>query len=180
MIDNVMLLLKGTLSGRDVGELIAQCHPLGRFRDSTMRSIPAFENSPKGYADLYQTVLVDTPVGPYFSQFLAESSERLGSAAEVRNVLEEVELEVVKHSLMKLCVLPRGPCPRRRVAATPRPRRGRSAETRRGDAAEAGRGDATATTWRRGGGDAVDPRGRVAMAPWRRRVRRDAARRRRG
>ena len=38
MIDNVMLLLKGTLSGRDVGELIEQCHPLGLFRDSTMRS----------------------------------------------------------------------------------------------------------------------------------------------
>ena len=43
-----------------------------------MRSIPAFENSPKGYADLYQLVLVDTPVGPYFSQFLAESAERIG------------------------------------------------------------------------------------------------------
>jgi len=102
MIDNVMLLLKGTLSGRDVGELIAQCHPLGKFRESTMRSIPAFENSPAGYAMLYQTVLVDTPVGPYFAKFLAESAERVGSAAEVRHVLEEVELEIVKHSLMKL------------------------------------------------------------------------------
>jgi V-type H+-transporting ATPase subunit d len=102
MIDNVMLLLKGTISGRDVGELIEQCHPLGMFRDSTMRSIPTFENSPKGYADLYQTVLVDTPVGPYFSRFLQESSEKLTSAAEVRNVLEEVEMEIIKHSLMKL------------------------------------------------------------------------------
>lgn len=63
MIDNVMLLLKGTISGRDVNELIEQCHPLGMFRDSTMRSIPTFENNSKGYADLYQTVLIDTPVG---------------------------------------------------------------------------------------------------------------------
>ena len=63
MIDNVMLLLKGTISGRDVNELIEQCHPLGMFRDSTMRSIPIFENNSKGYADLYQTVLIDTPVG---------------------------------------------------------------------------------------------------------------------
>ena len=102
MIDNVMLLLKGTISGRDVNELIEQCHPLGMFRDSTMRSIPTFENSPKGYADLYQTVLVDTPVGPYFSRFLQESSEKIGSASEVRNVLEEVEMEIIKHSLMKL------------------------------------------------------------------------------
>lgn len=32
-------------------------------QESTMRSIPSFEANPKGYADLYQTVLIDTPVG---------------------------------------------------------------------------------------------------------------------
>jgi V-type H+-transporting ATPase subunit d len=63
MIDNVMLLLKGTLSGRPASELMKQCHPLGMFKESTMRLIPTFEASPKGYADLYQTVLIDTPVG---------------------------------------------------------------------------------------------------------------------
>lgn len=49
-----------------------------------MRLIPAFEASPKGYADLYQTVLVDTPIGPYFSQFLEQQQERLTNAAQVR------------------------------------------------------------------------------------------------
>jgi len=44
MIENVMLLLKGTLSGRDVNELIQSCHPLGMFKESTMRSIPTFES----------------------------------------------------------------------------------------------------------------------------------------
>jgi V-type H+-transporting ATPase subunit d len=102
MIDNVMLLLKGTISGRAVNELIEQCHPLGMFRESTMRSIPTFENSPKGYADLYQTVLIDTPVGPYFSRFLQESSEKIANAGEIRNVLEEVEMEIIKNSLIKL------------------------------------------------------------------------------
>lgn len=98
MIENVMLLLKGSLSGRDINELIAQCHPLGMFRESTMRSIPTFESNAKGYSDLYQTVLVDTPVGPYFSQFLQESSDRFGDS---RNVLEEVEIEIIKSSLIK-------------------------------------------------------------------------------
>jgi V-type H+-transporting ATPase subunit d len=98
MIENVMLLLKGALSGRDINELIEQCHPLGMFKESTMRSIPTFENSSKGYADLYQTVLVDTPVGPYFSMFLAESA---ASGASSRNVLEEVEIEIIKSSLIK-------------------------------------------------------------------------------
>ena len=97
MIENVMLLLKGTLSGRDINELIAQCHPLGMFKESTMRSIPTFESTPRGYQDLYQTVLVDTPVGPYFSQFLAETASR----GEVSNVLEEVEIEIIKSSLIK-------------------------------------------------------------------------------
>lgn len=98
MIENVMLLLKGTLSGRDINELMEQCHPLGMFKESTMRSIPTFESNAKGYADLYQTVLVDTPVGPYFAQFLQESSAKGG---ETRNVLEEVEIEIIKSSLIK-------------------------------------------------------------------------------
>lgn len=51
-----------------------------------MRLIPAFEASPKGYADLYQTVLVDTPIGPYFSQFLEQQQERLANAAQVQQI----------------------------------------------------------------------------------------------
>lgn len=102
MIENVMLLLKGTLSGRDVNELMEQCHPLGMFKESTMRLCTTFDNSPKGYADLYQTVLVETPVGKYFSALLDEKSSKLETAAEVRHVLEEVEIEILKNSLMKL------------------------------------------------------------------------------
>lgn len=94
-----MLLLKGALSGRDINELLAQCHPLGMFKESTMRSIPTFEANARGFADLYQTVLVDTPVGPYFAMFLQESSNALGG--EVRNVIEEVEIEIIKSSLIK-------------------------------------------------------------------------------
>jgi V-type H+-transporting ATPase subunit d len=99
MIENIMLLLKGALSGRDINELLAQCHPLGMFKESTMRSIPTFEANARGFADLYQTVLVDTPVGPYFAMFLQESSNALGG--EVRNVIEEVEIEIIKSSLIK-------------------------------------------------------------------------------
>ena len=99
MIENVMLLLKGALSGRDINELLEQCHPLGMFKESTMRSIPTFENSARGYSDLYQTVLVDTPVGPYFAMFLKESAEH--HHGDTRNVLEEVEIEIIKSSLIK-------------------------------------------------------------------------------
>jgi len=64
-----------------------------------MRSIPTFENSSRGYNDLYQTVLVDTPVGPYFAKFLRESAEHRGF--DTRSVLEEVEIEIIKSSLIK-------------------------------------------------------------------------------
>ena len=47
----------------DAKDLIERSHPLGRFKESTMKSICAFENTPRGYADLYSTVLIDTPVG---------------------------------------------------------------------------------------------------------------------
>lgn len=102
MIENVMLLLRGTLSGRNINDLIAQCHPLGMFKESTMRNIPSFEANPRGYADLYETVLVDTPVGPYFSKYLEQSAAGISAASDVRNVLEEVQIEILKNSLMKL------------------------------------------------------------------------------
>lgn len=102
MIENVMLLLRGTLSGRHVNELMAQCHPLGMFKESTMRNIPSFEASPRGYAELYETVLVDTPVGPYFQRYLDQTASRVSVASEVRNILDEVQIEILKNSLLKL------------------------------------------------------------------------------
>jgi len=102
MIENVMLLLRGTLSGRNVNELIAQCHPLGMFKESTMRNIPSFEANSRGYAELYETVLVDTPIGPYFQKYLDESQKSVSAASEVRNILEEVQIEILKNALMKL------------------------------------------------------------------------------
>lgn len=75
---------------------------IGMFKESIMRLIPTFEPTAKGCADLYQTVLIDTPVGPYFSEYLNQSSERIGSAGEVRNILEEVQIEIIRSSLIKI------------------------------------------------------------------------------
>jgi V-type H+-transporting ATPase subunit d len=104
MIDNVMTLLKGTMQSTDINinDLIEQCHPLGMFKESTMRAVGAFENSEQGYKELYQTVLVDTPVGTYFQQFLQEHEERCADDEVVRNLLNEVPLPVLENSVMKL------------------------------------------------------------------------------
>ena len=105
MIDNVMLVLKATLNNPnvDVKDLIEQAHPLGKFKAATMRSICAFENTTKGYSELYQTVLVDTPIGKYFQQFLQEESDKMMQATgEVRNLLEEMPTTKLENSLRKL------------------------------------------------------------------------------
>ena len=53
----VILLITGTLHERDTSELIERCHPLGVFE-----SMPALCIA-TNVAELYNTVLVDTPLG---------------------------------------------------------------------------------------------------------------------
>lgn len=57
MIDNVILLITGTLHERDTKELLERCHPLGMFD-----SIGAL-TAATSVAELYNTVLVDSPLG---------------------------------------------------------------------------------------------------------------------
>jgi V-type H+-transporting ATPase subunit d len=57
MIDNVILLTLGTLHERDTHELLERCHPLGVF--DTMPALCVATN----VEELYNSVLVDTPLG---------------------------------------------------------------------------------------------------------------------
>jgi V-type H+-transporting ATPase subunit d len=57
MIDNVVLLITGTLHERDTHELLERCHPLGVF--DTMPALCVATN----VEELYQSVLVETPLG---------------------------------------------------------------------------------------------------------------------
>lgn len=57
MIDNVILIITGTLHERDTHELLDRCHPLGVF--DTMPALCVATT----VAELYNTVLVETPLG---------------------------------------------------------------------------------------------------------------------
>ncbi len=57
MIDNIILLITGTLHQRAISELIPKCHPLGSFEQMEAIHIAATP------AELYNAVLVDTPLG---------------------------------------------------------------------------------------------------------------------
>ena len=68
-------------------ELDAVCNPLGRIPDHVMKSIASFENSPKGFQDLFQVVLIELPVGKYFCRYPDDQTEnhllQVGDGAKV-------------------------------------------------------------------------------------------------
>ncbi|THH01571.1 hypothetical protein EW026_g1159 [Hermanssonia centrifuga] len=83
MIDNVILLITGTLHERDTHELLERCHPLGVF--DSMPALCVASN----VEELYHTVLVETPLAPFFRESL--------SAAE----LDDLNIEIIRNTLYK-------------------------------------------------------------------------------
>ena len=91
MIDNVILLITGTLHGRDTHELLDRCHPLGMFDSIGALCIAT------NVADLYNTVLVDSPIGNYFF-ILASYFEKCLNAHD----LDEMNIEIIRNTLYKM------------------------------------------------------------------------------
>jgi V-type H+-transporting ATPase subunit d len=83
MIDNVALLITGTLHERDTKELLERCHPLGWFE--TMPVLCVATN----IEELYNSVLIETPLAPYFKSSLSHHD------------LDELNIEIVRNTLYK-------------------------------------------------------------------------------
>jgi len=83
MIDNIILLITGTLHQRAISELIPKCHPLGSFEQMEAINIASTP------ADLYNAVLVDTPLAPYFIDCISEAD------------LDEMNIEIIRNTLYK-------------------------------------------------------------------------------
>ena len=83
MIDNVALLITGTLHERDTRELLERCHPLGWFE--TMPVLCVATN----VEELYNSVLIETPLAPYFKGSLSHQD------------LDELNIEIVRNTLYK-------------------------------------------------------------------------------
>lgn len=83
MIDNVALLITGTLHERDTRELLERCHPLGWFE--TMPVLCVASN----IEELYNSVLIETPLAPYFKGSLSHQD------------LDELNIEIVRNTLYK-------------------------------------------------------------------------------
>jgi V-type H+-transporting ATPase subunit d len=87
MIDNIILLITGTLHQRPVNELISKCHPLGSFEQMEAVHIASTP------AELYNAVLVDTPLAPYFVDCISEQDLDDMNVEIIRNTLYRAYLE---------------------------------------------------------------------------------------
>lgn len=78
MIDNIILIIKYSLNGQTItaAELEKECNPLGKIPTHIVNAISSFDNSPKGYSDLFHIILVELPVGKYFCAYLNEQSRK--------------------------------------------------------------------------------------------------------
>lgn len=83
MIDNVVLLISGTLHDRDIHELVEKCHPLGLFE--SMETITVAQS----IGELYDLIVVDTPLAPYFKDKLSAQD------------LDEMNVEIIRNTLYR-------------------------------------------------------------------------------
>ena len=105
MIDNILDLIKAATSASSVNmeAVVENCHPLGLLSPSIMKSILAFEDLGEDFASLYRTVLVDTPVGRYFTQFLADIADERAAAdpEHVRATFAEIPMTIIENAIKK-------------------------------------------------------------------------------
>ncbi|KAJ8080570.1 H(+)-transporting V0 sector ATPase subunit d [Marasmius tenuissimus] len=102
MIDNVILLITGTLHERDTHELLERCHPLGTFE-----SMPALCVA-SNVEELYQSVLVETPLGasPLPDEQQDQLIDLVNIAPYFRNCLaasdlDDLNIEIIRNTVYK-------------------------------------------------------------------------------
>ncbi|KAJ5386506.1 ATPase V0/A0 complex subunit C/D [Penicillium cosmopolitanum] len=83
MIDNIALLITGTLHERDTRELLERCHPLGWFETLPVLCVAT------NIEELYNSVLIETPLAAYFKGSLSHQD------------LDELNIEIVRNTLYK-------------------------------------------------------------------------------
>mmetsp|Transcript_15623 Transcript_15623/g.31650 ORF Transcript_15623/g.31650 Transcript_15623/m.31650 type:complete len:397 (+) Transcript_15623:106-1296(+) len=106
MIDNVCMIIQGALNNKAPVELLEKIHPLGVFENMKTIMSETFDVQ-GGFEDVYRIFLVDTPIGPYFEEYLKEADDRregsLGNVetSQVGGILTKQDLEMMKAALKK-------------------------------------------------------------------------------
>ena len=96
MIENVINIIEGLKQSSDIEILLKRADPLGKFPElKNLRQVDADD-----YGELYQTVLIDLPIGVYFRKFLA--NEDASSTEQIAEIMKELKAEKIKHLLKKV------------------------------------------------------------------------------
>lgn len=83
MIDNVLLMITGSLHERDLADILPKCHPLGWFD-----TLPTLSTA-TDIDSLYDVVLVDTPLAPFFKDCLTLHD------------LDDLNIEIIRNKLYR-------------------------------------------------------------------------------
>ena len=99
-IDNIVNIIEGVKSKVDLDLLFKRNDPLGEFPE--MKHVKVVEG--EDYTDLYQTVLIDIPVGKYFHTFLEGllAGDANRDASSIQNIMKEYKAEKIKNLLKKI------------------------------------------------------------------------------
>lgn len=102
MIDNVIYIIEGVKNNVDLEVLLKRSDPLGYFPE--LKNIRTVDGD--NYSELYETVLIDLPIGVYFRKFLEEvmyeESER--NADKISQIMKEYKPEKIKNLLKKIWI----------------------------------------------------------------------------
>merc|ERR1719401_3279578 len=104
MIENFVTIIQGVLNDKPPAELQDKLHPMGVF--GGMQEIMRLDDVQGGLDDVYRMFLVDTPIGPYFEEYLQEADkEKDGMAAldhsQVGDIITKQDLDIMKNRLKK-------------------------------------------------------------------------------
>jgi len=108
MIDNVCMIIQGAMNNKPPKDIEAKVHPLGVFDGMKVIMSESFDVT-GGFDDLYNIFLIDSPIGPYFDEYLTKAHAENASdgksvgyeASEVDSILKKEDLEIMKALLKK-------------------------------------------------------------------------------
>lgn len=101
MIDNVVNIIEGIKNKVEIDTLISNSDPLGYFPE--IKSLRLLEA--EDYSGLYSSVLIDTPVGPYFMRFLEDVLQALNeniTIHDIQTLFKDIQPDIIRTSLKKM------------------------------------------------------------------------------
>lgn len=88
MIENIILLIRGLVNNNAPEEILPKVNPIGIFPN--MKSVLTFDanDAEGGLIRLFETVLIDTPVGHFFERYFVDTENSGDDNKEMFNLLE--------------------------------------------------------------------------------------------